>query len=248
VTFEPIRQELLIQAPPSVVWRNLREPELIKEWHGWEDPGLEGEIQQLYVEGAIVEEEGASLVMGGHRIRLEPADDADGVADGATVVRLTRTPPPEDHALDWNEIYDDVDEGWGTFLHTLQFRLERHPDDTRRTGFWWGRTIDEYGPRAVVALGLAQLDELRPGDRYEADGLAGEVWFQTTHQVGVTVDDWGDGLLVIAESPSLHPPHAASMAVANFYGLDDGAREGAIKRLTDAWQAEFTDQPLPGEA
>jgi uncharacterized protein YndB with AHSA1/START domain len=252
VTFEPIRQELLIQAPPEVVWRNLREPDLIHEWHGWEDPGLDTEIQQLYVEHAIVEEEARSIVLGGHRIRLEPTDDVDGTEGGATVLQLTRTPPADDQAMDWEAIYDDVDEGWGTFLHTLQFRLERHPDDHRRTGFWWGRTIDEYGPRPVVALGLQVVDELRPGDAYEAtlpggDVLTGEVWFQTVHQVGVTVDSWGDGLLVVAESPSLHPPHAASMAGANCSGVDAADRDAAIKRLTDVWQAEFTAEPLPGE-
>jgi hypothetical protein len=252
VTFEPIRQELLIQAPPDVVWRNLREPDAIRQWHGWDDPGLEEEIQHIYVTAAIVEEEAASIVLGGHRVRLEAVDADDGTAGGATVVQLTRTPPAEPEAMDWAAIYDDVDEGWGTFLHTLQFRLERHPDDERRTGFWWGRTIDEYGPRAVSVLGLDVVDELRPGDRYEAtvptgEVLAGELWFHTVHQVGVTVDGWGDGLLVIAESPTLHPPHAASMAVASFYGVADAERDASIKRITDAWQAEFTAEPLPGE-
>jgi hypothetical protein len=253
VTFEPIREELLIQAPPAVVWRNLREPDLVRQWHGWEDAGLEAEIQALYVDGAIVEEEGSVLVLGGHRLRLEPAADEAGVDDAATVLQLTRTPPVGDQAVDWEAIYDDVDEGWSTFLHTLQFRLERHPDDERRTGFWWGRCIQDYGPRAVVALGLGVLDDLHAGDAYEAtsamgDELAGEVWFRTPHQVGITVEGWGDGLFVIAESPSLHPPHAASMAVANFYGIDDPEREAVIERITKAWQAEFTAEPLPGDA
>lgn len=252
MTFEPIRQELLVEAAPDLVWRELREPERILEWHGWEDPGLEAEIRSLYVDHAVVEEEGASLVLGGHRIRLVAAEGQDGQPGTATVLQLTRTPPAGDDEVDWEAIYDDVDEGWATFLHTLQFRIERHPGDPRRTGFWWGRTIDPYGPRPVVALGLGLLDDLQPGEPYEAvlpsgDELTGEVWFRTPHQVGITVDAWGDGLFVIAESPSLHPPHAAAMAVANVYGLADDERDGLLARLTRAWEAEFTAEPLPGE-
>ncbi len=252
MTFEPIRQELLIQAPPATVWQELRQPDRIIQWHGWEDPGLEAEIQALYVDTAVVEEEGTSLVLGGHRIRLDPADGEDGEPGGATVLQLTRTPPAPDEQVDWEAIYDDVDEGWATFLHTLQFRLERHPDDERRTGFWWGRTIDAYGPRPVVALGLDLLDELQPGEPYEAtlssgDELAGEVWFRTPHQVGVTVEAWGDGLLVVAESPSLHPPHAAAMVVANLYDVGDAERDALLGRITRAWNAEYTAEPLPSE-
>lgn len=249
MSFEPIRQEILLNAAPDVVWQNLREPDLIRQWHGWDDPGLEAEIQQLYVDHAVVAVDGSELVLGGHRIQLEAAEGHDGPA---TVLRLTRTPPLGEDGMDWDAIYEDVDEGWATFLHTLQFRLDRHPDDERRTGFWWGRSIDPYGPRPVLALGLGVLDELHPGESYEAtlatgDEVAGEVWFRTAHQVGISVASWGEGLLVLAESPSLFPPHAASMMVANFYGLDDAERSAIVDRLTKAWSGEFTAEPLPGE-
>lgn len=249
MSFEPIRQEILLNAAPDLVWRHLRDPDLILEWHGWEDPGLEAEVQQLYLDTAVVEDEGRVLVLGGHRIRLEPSEGADGPA---TVLQLTRTPPVSEDEMDWDAIYDDVDEGWATFLHTLQFRLDRHPDDQRRTAFWWGRSIDPYGPRPVVALGLGVLDELHTGESYEAtmvtgDELAGEVWFRTPHQVGISVTDWGDGLLVIAESPSLFPPHAASMMVASFYNVDAVDRDAAVNRLTSVWQGEYTAEPLPGD-
>lgn len=250
MSFEPIRQEILISATPDVVWRNLREPALIVEWHGWDDPGLDAEIQQLYVDHAVVEEEGSTLVLGGHRIRLEPTESDEGTA---TVLQLTRTPPVGEDGMDWDAIYDDVDEGWATFLHTLQFRLDRHPEDRRRTGFWWGRTIDPYGPRPVVALGLGVLDDLHTGEAYEAtlaggQEVAGEVWFRTPHQVGITVADWGDGLLVLAESPSLFPPHAAAMMVASFYDMADEEREAVVDQLNAAWVSEFTAEPLPGES
>lgn len=250
MTFEPIRQELLIAATPEVVWNNLRDPDLIAQWHGWEDPGLEAEVRSLYLDLAVVEEEGTNIVLGGHRMRLE-AVPGEGDDDPATLLHLTRTPPTTDTELDWDAIYEDVDEGWATFLHTLQFRLERHPDDQRRTGFWWGRCIDPYGPRPVRALGLDVLDQLHAGDPYEVtavtgDELAGEVWFRTPHQVGITVEAWGDGLLVLAESPTIYPPHAASMMVASVYGMDDPAREGLFERLSKAWAAEYTPEDIPG--
>jgi hypothetical protein len=244
-SFEAIRHDILIHAPVDEVWHWLRDPARIREWHGWEDPGLDAEIQQLYIDMATPDDAAHELILGGHRLRLVDHDD-----DG-TSIQVTRCTPAVESTFDWTAGYDDIDEGWGTFLHQLQFAMERHPSDARRTGFWWGRTREPYGPRPVVALGLDALDELQPGDPYEltaawGDELTGELWFRTAHQVGISVEGWGDGLLVLAESPTLFPPHAASMAIATTYGLADADRAGLLERMTAAWDAHFTiDEPPP---
>jgi hypothetical protein len=70
--------------------------------------------------------------------------------------------------------YDPIEEGWITFMQQLRFALERHPGEDRRTIHGSGRPEDE-------------------------SRLEGEVWFRSEHQLGVIVEDWNDGLLVVTD-------------------------------------------------
>ncbi|MGC4944439.1 hypothetical protein [Kribbella sp. DT2] len=46
---------------------------------------------------------------------------------------------------DWDAYYyDDVTEGWTTFLHQLRFALDRHRDEPRRTLFYSGIGTDSF--------------------------------------------------------------------------------------------------------
>ena len=60
---------------------------------------------------------------------------------------------------------------------------------------------------------LLGVDAIGDDGRYTVktavDLLSGEVWFRSNLQLGLTVDEWGDGLLLLAQSPSV--PGAASM-------------------------------------
>jgi len=40
--------EVTIAAPVATVWQSLRDPELIKRWHGWHFPDLDQEIQLIF--------------------------------------------------------------------------------------------------------------------------------------------------------------------------------------------------------
>ena len=225
--------EVTIAAPPDAVWAALRDKERIRHWHGWEDDSLDAEIDLIYFDHVKTEDAAAGVldIQGGDLFELHP--DGDG-----TRVVLTRAAHSDDP--EWDAYYDDVTEGWITFLHQLRFALERHPGEPRRTVFLSG----ELGTSALPAeaLGLTGFAE---GASYDAE-LAGEsvhgaVWFVSEHQLGVTVDEWGDGLLVISGiEPSEAKPKGAAMAVLTSYGLDQPAYDALANRWTEWWQPRYT--------
>jgi hypothetical protein len=54
----------------------------------------------------------------------------------------------------------------------------------------------------------------------------------------LTVDDHGDGLLVLTGKPAaLEPPHGGGIVLVTTYGLDDGALEAVHQRWTEWWEA-----------
>ena len=173
--------EVVIAAPAERIWRALREPAELRRWHGWEADGLDDEIEQVYVAGA--EEDGRTLVLRGTEIEVRP--------DGTVAFRMTagRDDPV------FGQWYDEIVEGWTTFAQQLRFALERHPGQDRVTRYL-------EGPQAAPEVGPV-------GSRYAVGGLTGEVWFRSAHQLGLTVDQWGDGLLVLQ----------AAAAVLTGYGV-----------------------------
>ena len=90
-------------------------------------------------------------------------------------------------------------EGWITFMQQLRFALERHPGEERRTIH-------------------------RSGSPGHAADLAGDVWFRSDSQLGVTVRDWNDGLLVVTDRTW----------TASAYGLDERAFAELERRLEEA--------------
>jgi uncharacterized protein YndB with AHSA1/START domain len=212
---EPFRIELTIAAPVDEVWRWMRDPDLIRRWHGWEieDGGLEAEIDHIYRQSFTGDEAAHTLSGKGDTFSLHDA------GAGRTLVRLVRGAPSDNPEM--AAYYDDVNEGWTTFLHQLRFAMERHPGADRRTVFVSGPKTDP-----LAALGLTEVATRAPGSRYTAEPAgepaAGEVWFRSANQCGITVDGWGDGLLVAGPG----------MAVLTTYGLDDTA----IKELRTRWE------------
>ena len=118
---DPVIHEVVVAAPVDAVWRALREPAEIRRWFGWDYDGFEEEIRQIFVEGATVDDEARVLDTGDGAIALEDRGDR-------TVVRVTRAAP-----AGRDGVYDEVDEGWLTFVQQLRFYLERHPGKERTT-------------------------------------------------------------------------------------------------------------------
>jgi hypothetical protein len=150
---KPFRVEVTVDAPRDVVWRELTESERIRHWFGWEYDGLDDEIKVIFEEHA----------------KLLPPDRIEMPMDGLielsghgpqTLIRVTK--PGDLDALEWKDVYGDIEEGWITFFQQLRHRLARHPDAERRM-------IIRSGAVAVPAL-------------------PGEPWYEGRHQRGAESD------------------------------------------------------------
>jgi uncharacterized protein YndB with AHSA1/START domain len=219
----PPQIEVTINAPPELVWRALRDPELLRRWHGWhmDGSGLEDEIRVIYHTGAIEDPVGLVLQLGDQdRFSLHPTA-------GGTIVRITR--PPRTDESEWAAYYDDITEGWQTFLEQLRFAVERHQLAERRTLVLDG-SLRSKGT-VIDALGLSDVATLPPGSPYRVsiqtgEEISGQVWARRQNQLAITVDGYGDGLLILAEQPrSAHRPDGGALVVLTAYGLEDAAFE-----------------------
>lgn len=224
-----------VAAPVEVVWDALRDKEKIRHWHGWEDDRLDAEIELIYFDGSTADGEAHTLTtQGGDRFVVEPQD-------GGSKVTLTRAAYGDNP--EWDAYYDDITEGWITFLHQLRFALERHPGEERRTLFYSGAGDRSTGPAEQLGLGAAV------GSAYEASvidaAMSGQVWFRSEHQVGLTVDQWGDGLLVLSYiGVSEQKPDGAAMAVLTLYGFGDDERSATDQRWQEWWSARYPSPEL----
>jgi hypothetical protein len=232
---EHVSIDVTIAAPAESVWPWLRDRDRIGRWHGWLSDGLADEIDLIYFDHATESIEPYTLDL----------DDGDRFTltedDGATTVRVTRGPRGSNP--EWDAYYDDITEGWISFLAQLRFAVERQPERSRRTVFL---ATDEAGPRPQDALGLA---ELQPGERYDlTTGLTatGECWFAAARQVGVTVDRLGPGLLIVCERPHMSArPEGGAMALLTTYGLDDQRFADVRDEWVAWWRSTYprSDEP-----
>jgi hypothetical protein len=204
--------EITISAPFAAVWHALRDRDAIRRWHGWDFDGLDAEIDVIYVQADADEASGTIAIDDGSRFEL-----TDRGAE--TLVRVTM-PAPADGAS-WDEFYADVREGWATFVEQLRFALEHHPGAARRT-----LQLDGPPPVAVDGAPGAPYTTTTPwGER-----LAGEIRLRTAHQVVLSVDDYGPGLVALHAKPD-----GGGLAVVTAYGLDDQA----FAALEQRWRAGY---------
>jgi hypothetical protein len=221
--------EVTVAAPVDVAWEALRDPSEIRRWFGWEYDGLTEEINAIFLQNASPSDDDHALeVWGGDRFSLEARGDE-------TVVRVTRAAPADDG---WDGIY----EGWMTFLQQLRFALARHRGEDRRTLYLSGASKGAAGPLPPEIV-HDETVALAPGERYEltaptGETLSGELWYRSAHQTGLTVDAYGDGLLILTGTPAaLEPPHGAGTVLITTYALDDDAFEALHRRWTEWWEA-----------
>lgn len=228
------RIEVTIAAPVDVVWDALRDKNKIRHWLGWEYEGLDGEIDLIFF--TETDEDAAARTLklhGGDEFRLEPHGEG-------TLVTLTRAARGDNP--DWDAYYDDVTEGWITFVHQLRFAVERQPGAVRRTLSFLGG--NENAVHLRDALDLPNGAAGTPFRvRLLGEDVTGEVWYRSAHQVGVTVDAWGDGLLVVSSvDPAPGKPKGAAMAILSTYDLDDGR----LADLDARWRPWWTER-FPGD-
>ena len=143
--------DVTIAAPIERVWEALRNPALLAQWFGWDYDKLAEEIDAYFVAGGVEAEAGRRLDLGGDVFELE-------VAGSGTRVRLVRAEPPASDT--WDGVYDDVDEGWRTFLAQLAFWLEAQHGVNRDVRP--RRTVYLAGHREQADAGAAPLPPQRP--------------------------------------------------------------------------------------
>lgn len=229
---ERVIVEILVAAPIDTVWKALREPVEIARWFGWNYPKLIEDIGWMFVDGVQVDETNRRLWAEGRTdsFKLEAVGEQ-------TIVRIIRSAPVT--GADWRGIYEDSTEGWITFLQQLRFALERHPGADRQTLFLNGRGKTAGTPLPADAAGFGSLAVVPVGDRYAVtttigDTLEGTVWYRSTYQLGVTVDGFGDGLVVINARPrTAKSLHGGGTMLITTYDLEGDAFE----RLRDRWAA-----------
>jgi uncharacterized protein YndB with AHSA1/START domain len=142
---KPFRVETVVAAPADRVWAALTEPELVRQWFGWDYPGLDDEIRAIFVDG---------VAPGGHRLAFDDGSYLEIAPDGPrTVVRAVLPGSLEDAG--WEDVYDGVEEGWRAFFEQLRFLLEERPAAGRR------RTIFLTG-EATAEQAFTLLDDARP--------------------------------------------------------------------------------------
>jgi hypothetical protein len=224
--------EVTVPAPADAVWAALRDPQQIRNWFGWDTDALKDEIDFIFVTHAEADEERRTVTFVGVNDRYEI--EAQGQN---TLVRVVRSAP----VGEWTDVFDGMIEGWISFTQQLAFAFARHPGQTRRTIFFSGPPHADQLGRSVLGLDAAPA----PGEPYTMplgpDAASGQVWFVSRHQIGVTVNAWGDGLLVVAESPPKADkrPRGATMLTLTTYGLSDRAFADLESRWKTWWEAHF---------
>lgn len=134
---KPYRVETTVRASRTQVWVAVTEPTIIRQWFGWDYPGLDDEIRQIFVDEATLT---AAEQMGwADGAYLEVTGD-----DSSSVVRAVREGDGDPDS------YDGIEEGWRAFLTQLKFLLEEHPAGPRRTLYLTGTAT---GADAVKAAG-----------------------------------------------------------------------------------------------
>jgi len=204
------RVEVTIHAPRDVVWRALTDPDELRRWFGWDYEGLGDEIRYIFVDHA-------TPLPPGH-IEFDDVQTIELIEDGPrTIVRVVQPGPLAD--ADWDELYEDVVQGWHAFCQQLRHYLEPHSGEGRRTLYLEGT--------AAAATVLAAVDELAPG----------AVWYTGRHQRVTTTERFGGGLAVVLAANGLQSDEPGRGQVTlTTHSLDD-ARFAAARR---EWEARWT--------
>ena len=72
------------------------------------------------------------------------------------------------------------------------------------------------------------------------EDVTGEMWYRSDHQLGITVDAWGNGLLIVSGvDPAPGRPKGAAMAILSTYQLDDTHLADLESRWRTWWTARF---------
>lgn len=235
--------EVTIAAPAEAVWEAVRDQAKIYNWFGWDAAGLKEEIDFIFDKHGKADEATGTLRFEGTQDRFEIAPRGDG-----SVLRVVRAGPVGD---DWDDVYDDMTQGWISFVQQLRLAIERHDLGPRRTIYLSG-SAREGGTSPIPALRLDPLITAAPGEKVKlslptGDRIEGEAWHKTNWQVGVAVPQWGDGLLIATDkSVTETSPDGRGMVVLTTYGMADEDFAALEGRWTAWWAENFVEAKEAG--
>lgn len=228
--------ELTIAAPADAVWDALRDPAKIYNWFGWDADSLRDEIDFIFFKHVIVDDAARILRFDGMPDRFEVEE-----RDGKSVLRIVRSVAADEG---WEGVYEDMTEGWISFVEQFRLGIEHHGLGARRTLYLAGSAIEGVGPPSRE-LGLSAVVDAPPGSPVSAalptgDAVDGVVWHRTPFQFGVTVPGWGDGLLIVTDVPEgQKSPHGRGTVVLTTYGLADADFAALEARWRQWWDARY---------
>jgi hypothetical protein len=246
MTEQPMEDRVLVEvtvpAPADAVWAALRDRSQLMQWFGWDTDSLGAEVDWIFFDHANPDDAAKVLYFGGMPDRYEVVAQGD-----QTLIRVVRSAPVTEG--DWNAVYEDMTEGWISFTQQLAFLLARHIGQPRRTIYLSGEPLAEGALNGFPALGVDDIPavgEPWTGPVGPDAALSGEVWHLGRHQGGLTVKEWGDGLLIAhTRAPDDSHPHGWTSVTLTTYGLDDAAFSALKSRWTDWWGAHFNTR-APG--
>jgi len=222
------------------VWKALRSPREIANWFGWDAPTLEEEIKMIFLDGSQADENAHRLQFG----EWEGVSDSiilKYIEDG-TRITVERAGGP---MLDASGAYDDVVEGWVTFVHQLRLALDQHPSEQRQTIYLSGASLPGSDqPR--TELGLTQIAASEPATPYNAvlptgEVISGTLWHKTHHQTGLLVEQWGNGLLVVSDmGASPKRANGRGSVLLTTYGLSHAQFSELEQRWRQWWNTRFS--------
>ncbi len=225
--------EVTVPAPADAVWAALRDPQKIKNWFGWDADSLKDEIDFIFITHASADDEKRVVTFVGVNDRYE----VEATGDATSLVRVVRSAP----AGEWSDVFDGMIEGWISFTWQLAFAFARHEGETRRTLFFSGPPREDRLARSLLGLDAAPAaGEPWSGPLGPHTTASGQIWFTARHQTGVTVDAWGDGLLVVLDQPpSEKRPRGTTMITLTTYGLSETALADLQSRWQGWWDERF---------
>lgn len=225
--------DVTIAAPIDTVWQAVCDPDQISNWFGWDAETLKDEIDFIFSQHAHPD---AAL----HVLQF---DEYEGIQDrfeltaegNGTRLRVVRAGPAEDG---WENVFEEMTEGWLTFVAQLRFGLEQHRGEKRRTLYFSGKAVRAI-PLPQAALGLSGVSSGSVA-LPTADLAQGPAWHSSAFQTGIAVPGWGQGLLVVMDRPvTPDRPFGGGSAVLTTFGLDDQAFENLRGRWADWWAERY---------
>jgi hypothetical protein len=94
-------------------------------------------------------------------------------------------------------------------------------------------------------MGLNSLDAVPVAERFALTAPTGElmqgtVWFRAPYQIGLTVDGYGDGLIIVGTRPkTAGSAYGGGSLVITTYGMDDEAFAALRDRWSRWWRGRY---------